>query len=213
MGVHRGYSAVILCLLVLVAGCARTTAPRGWLPDTLEVQSQAFGGWVEVTYFDGPRKDEAHGELIAIDDQHVRVLTSVELVAIPRAAVSRVRLTSYRPEQRGVVGWTVLGTLSTLSHGIVLVLSAPAWILCGCVAGSVRSYEGQPSRVSLSRSDVEALRAYARFPNGLPEGLDPQSLARKWSRRPETPRKHSGAAATIAVFVGLVLAFMLVEGD
>ena len=72
--------------------------------------------------------------------------------------------------------WTVAGTLSTASHGVALLLSAPAWIIGGSVATTKVSHAPLITYPSRPWSD---LARYARFPQGLPIGLDPATLQRK----------------------------------
>ena len=75
--------------------------------------------------------------------------------------------------------WTLLGTLSTGSHGFFLILSAPVWILTGTVAAVNQSR--QPV-LTYPRQGWAGWRAYARFPQGLPPGLARAALDPKPER-------------------------------
>ena len=37
-------------LVALLIGCARNTAPNGWLPDPRAAGASAYGGWIELEY-------------------------------------------------------------------------------------------------------------------------------------------------------------------
>ena len=61
------------------------------------------------------------------------------------------------------------------SCGNVFAFTALSWGLVGVL--STASLE-KSSRVVVRGPDYSSLRAYARYPQGLPEGLDPASLVR-----------------------------------
>jgi hypothetical protein len=82
-----------------------------------------------------------------------------------------VRLEFFHAARSGYATWTALGVMSTFSHGVFLVLTAPVWAGVGAYATSV--YTRAPLVMTLS---VEALRPYARFPQGIPPGLDRGTL-------------------------------------
>lgn len=167
-----------VCVLAFVSGCFRTTAPRGWLPTAVEAQRDAYGGWIQVDFNTGVRRNTVHGELIAATSDSVHVLTSDSLVAVPTASVIAGTLTAFDAQHGALRLWTVLGAVSTLSHGFALVLTAPAWAIAGSVATASAS---KTPRVE--STDPLLLRMYARFPQGLPPGLDARTLRQKDARR------------------------------
>ncbi len=67
-----------------------------------------------------------------------------------------------------VAGWTALGVVSTISNGLLLIFTAPAWIITGTVAGSSESYAPQGNVPPLRWAE---LARFARFPQGMPPGL------------------------------------------
>jgi len=166
-------STLLYGLLLVGTGCATTSAPRGWLPSSGEVQEQAYGGWIEIYTQRGPQSIFV-GELIAVDTDTVYVLTGPHLSAVAIRDVREARMFRYSSGS-GLLGWwTLLGTLSTASHGAFLVLSAPVWILGGTVAAVAQSntpvlkYQGH---------SWEAFRAFSRFPQGLPPALARRDVA------------------------------------
>ncbi len=179
-------------IMLLVAGCATTGAPRGWLPTPSEAESQAHGGWIIVRY-DGTA--EARGELISVAGDSVFVLPETGILTqIPKAAISRAKLTGYDAQAAKFSALTALGlpilggALWTLGNamadgdledergfpivvasvGFGLVATWPLSFLTGCIAGPVQSRKPQ---VKYPPTSWLAFRKYARFPQGLPEEL------------------------------------------
>jgi len=166
-------------LLVFLTGCASTTAPGDWLPTAQEAQMEAYGSWIYVEYATGSSSfDKVDGELIAIGDDTVFILSSTDqLVSIPLDKIESAKLTTY-DAKHGVLGlWTLGGSLSTASHGIVLIISLPVWILSGSITTAAQSYAPIEKFPIKSWDD---LRKYARFPQGLPDGLKLEKLRSKW---------------------------------
>jgi hypothetical protein len=163
-----------LCLLLLASACFRTTAPKGWLPTVAEAQREAFGGWIKVEYMTGIAKRTVEGELIAATPDSVHVLTRDSIVALATGSLSSGTLTTFDMQLRTLRVWTLVGAVAAVSHGFVLVLSAPAWIIAGSTATAVAS---RAPRVESTSPAL--LRAYARFPQGIPPVVDPRSLRQK----------------------------------
>jgi hypothetical protein len=162
-------------VLTIVSGCSfHTTAPKGWLPTAVEAQREAYGGWITLDFNMGIQAKAVHGELIAAASDSVYVLTSDSLVVVPNASVITGTLTAYDAQQGALKLWTVLGAVSTLSHGFALLFTAPVWGVVGSVATASAS---KAPRVE--STDPSLLRMYARFPQGLPPGLDVRTLRQK----------------------------------
>jgi hypothetical protein len=170
-----------LAVLAACAGCAGTSVPKGWLPAPREAQESAYGGWIEVSYRDGDARQRAVGELIAVGEDSVWILSDSQAVAIPTTAADSGRLWVYAPQTSGLAAWTAAGVLSTISNGIVLVFTAPMWILGGTIAGGHEVRAAQRRGPPLSWAE---LARYARFPQGLPEGIRVADLRAK----PSAPR-------------------------
>jgi hypothetical protein len=177
-----GRSAFVALLFglatILMAGCAGSSAPAGWLEIPSKVQSQAYGAWAEVQYemASSKKKLTVSGELIAFEEESVYVLTDSLLVGVPTSNIIRVKLTSFDSKAGLLAIWTLTGTLATASHGILLIFSAPAWIIGGSIATAGQSHTPIKRFPDKPRQE---LRGYARFPQGLPSGLDKQSLKPK----------------------------------
>jgi len=170
--------ALAATALFLSAGCAGSRAPRGWLPDASEAARAAHGGWIEV-YFSGDQfqADTAEGELLGLSGDQLYLLTSDSILAVPLDRVERARLEGYDPGRGTLPIWTLAGTISTISHGVGLVISAPVWIIGGSAATASQSRQG---RMDYPKKEMDPgkLAMFARFPQGIPMGLDLHALKR-----------------------------------
>ena len=180
MSVSNARWTVVLSLYALtVTGCFHTSAPKGWLPTAEEAQRDAYGGWIKLDFSMGAEKNTVHGELIAAAPDSLHVLTADSLVVVPTSSVTAGTLTAFDSQYGALRLWTILGAVSTVSHGFVLVLTAPIWAIAGSTATASSS---KAPRVE--STDPALLRMYARFPQGLPPGLDVRSLRQKDIRKP-----------------------------
>ena len=171
-----------VALSVLLTACAGNTSPPGFLVGPRIAQSQAYGGWVELRVANGTSVD---GEMIAVTADSVWVLGvgregAVAPVVLPVASIREGKLTINDAEVGNVAGMTALGVLSTISNGLVLILTAPVWIIVGTAAGSAQSYTPQRRVPPLRWAE---LNASARFPQGMPSGVSLAQLRPKPRRR------------------------------
>lgn len=164
--------AVALIAATAVAGCGTLHAPRGSVPDAQGAGSTAFGGWARVVYLADDEPRDAEGELIAVGRDTLWLMQSAAL-AIPVAQVVRAEVTGFDSRPGQVVAAAALGLASTVSNGYFLVFSAPAWLITGAVASSSQA---RLSRVEARVPNLAPLAHYARFPQGLPPGLDVTTL-------------------------------------
>lgn len=161
---------------IMASGCASTYAPKGWLPPAEEAQSQAFGGWISVKYNDGTKETYVDGELIAVNDDSVFILADKGLVALSKSQILNATATGYDAKTGSLAAWSVFGTATTISNGLFLVFTAPIWIITGSAATASASHA--PQEV-YPRKQWNQFHKYARFPFGMPEGLNRQSLRPK----------------------------------
>jgi hypothetical protein len=147
-----------------LSGCAHNTAPAGWHPPALVALRSTHGGWIRV---EGTVRTE--GELIAVDQTAFHVLTRSGFQSVPRASVEKITLTGYGNRARTLALWSVLGGVSTLSHGINLLFTAPMWTVGGIVASLTEKHAS-------IWHDADVAFRFARFPQGLPPGFDPKTL-------------------------------------
>ena len=184
MSANSLVSWISLGIAVACFACAHNTAPKGWLPKPAEAQAAAYGAWIELTYAESKER-HTDGELIAVSAESVWVLSGNQGLVIPTATVKRGKLTAYAAQKDGLTAWMLLGTLSTLSNGGFLIFTAPMWMIGGsfAVGGESRA----PERKSPPMTWLE-LAPFARFPQGLPEGIALTTLQEKTVRTPAEKR-------------------------
>lgn len=156
-----------------VTACATHTAPDGFLPLAVEAQRQAQGGWLEVTHRGTGGLERVAGELIAVTEDSVWVLQSSGAVVIPTGQIRDAKLTGYDSKHREVAAGTLLGFLSTASNGYFLILTGPMWLIGGGIAASGQSRVATDEVPPAQWAD---LAAFARFPQGMPPGVELRGL-------------------------------------
>jgi hypothetical protein len=162
-----------LALGLGAGACAHSSAPKGSVPAPADAPAVATGGWVELTYREAGRKQHLAGELIAVNADSVWVLNQTGGSVMPTSGVESGKLTVYAAQTGGLTGWVVGGTLATLSNGGFLIFTAPMWIIGGSltVSGEVRAAERKHPPLQWAE-----LAAFARFPPGMPAGMDLTAL-------------------------------------
>lgn len=197
--------AIPVLSVLTLGGCASNTAPPGWLDPPERALVSPYGGWVQVQVHEAASAGSADGELVAVAADSLHLLRGTEFVSVARSDIRTVRLTGYRSDAHKILGWAVLGSLGSLSHGVIAIFSIPVWILggTGATIGATHAPEiiyGGNATAGLPRRHIRAgqllpgesppaaepggatwakLGLYARFPEGLPPGLDRRALAPK----------------------------------
>lgn len=168
---HRTVIRVFTLLVnTFVSGCANTYAPNRWLSDPDDIRSEPYGGWIRVEC----TSEVLSGELVAICHDSVFVADSI-LHATPQSSVMNARLVTYYAGE-GIGAAVFLGTLSTISNGWFLVFTAPMWLIGGTIAASSRSYA---PIIDFPESSWEKIIPFARYPQGLPLGIDRDAIRMK----------------------------------
>jgi hypothetical protein len=112
-------------------------------------------------------EDDVTGELLAVDDGGLWVLGEKGTTRVSKGQIEKVTVKVHSNLGWAFLAWTLVGTASTISHGFVLVLSAPSWAIAG---GTVTGIEFGRGKATASSRDAHELYQYARFPAGLPAG-------------------------------------------
>jgi hypothetical protein len=179
MRVNKAFSAALLA-----AACQANPAPKQWLPTPDQAPAWTHGGWIDVVLRDSALRGAASfraGELLAVSPDSVWVLTEQGAVGVAAADAGRATVIGWDPETYLLTAWTLIGTVSTLSNGAFLLFTAPAWLIGGGLTTAAQS------KRPVLRTDRNAwleLRLYARFPQGLPPGLDLTTLGSVQLGRP-----------------------------
>jgi hypothetical protein len=161
--------AIGVLLAVMVGGCS---APA-YLPEAEFIDVNQYGSYIEITTVRGPN---ISGELIAVDDDSMIVLSESSAnmrnaVSIAHPDIYGYKLRYAQPENHG---WTIpLYSLFTISHGWYLAFTFPINLITtiAVTAGGSSSYTYSDRNISRLK-----LRQFARFPQGMPEGVDIRQL-------------------------------------
>lgn len=86
---------------------------------------------------------------------------------MPTATIVDRKLTGYAARAGTVGAATAAGIVSTITNGVVLLLTAPAWAIVGTVA-TVAQASAPVMRRPAKSQDWRYLAPFARFPQGLP---------------------------------------------
>ena len=164
----------LVVALTCVPGCAGNPAPREWRPSAAAAQKSSREGWIRIEAVDASGKKSkggplVEGELIAIDETAFHVLSTTGLQSVPRAPGHWITLVGYGNRAGALAGWSVIGGISTLSHGGFLLFTALMWAITGLAAFQTERRAGM-------WHDDDLARRFARFPQGLPPGFDPKTL-------------------------------------
>lgn len=161
-------SALVLAA-VLAACSVSNPAPPGWRRTMQGAERSPRGAWVSVRLRSG---GVVQGELLAVDGDRVYVERGKTVVPIRLRDIAKLDMSAYDSDNDNLVALTVLGTVSTLSHGFLLVISAPVWMLWGSATARDQDREGYED-VTGRKLLPDELRPWARFPQGVPEGYAP----------------------------------------
>lgn len=171
---NRSGIALLALIVACACGCAVSpSAPPDFLPKASEVPMNVKGAWIEIDPIAKSRvKVNIDGELLAVENSNVYVLLGDAVRAVPIDSIKSARISYYASESGGVAGAVFLGTMSTLSNGILLIFTAPLWIIAGTATTAGRSRD--PILDMRPDGWAEAVK-YARFPQGLPPDFVPHA--------------------------------------
>jgi hypothetical protein len=184
MRTRKRAAAALLAVPALVCsyGCATNPIPPQHPVSQEEAISSGKGAYARVEM--GTRQ-LFMGELIAAADRRLWILTDQgTLRIVPFQDVREVTLGVHDNHADVYALWTVLGSLSTISHGAFLVFTLPLWLVSGISSASLESHRGlfecpsdtpSPPPISMETC-LTSTAAFARFPPGLPPGVGVDQL-------------------------------------
>ena len=174
---------LIVCLLILTE-CQNSMIPRAYMPDPSMAGKSVAGSWIVITIQQDLQlspQAEMSGELIALENDTLFLLTDSEFLKIRQDAVSTAVLFPFRPQSKAIYVITGLSLLPTLIGAIIrpdpgaalLIVGIPL-VVTGTLMGMSEHYGNvmrYPQKYSLND-----LGRFARFPQGMPPDLDPEKL-------------------------------------
>ena len=173
--------ACVAALALALTGCATVQVP-------------VLGRPVEIQTLSAGKDNKVKGELLALGSEQLWILEAARAREVPLSEIGQVRVRLHGLDGKRTLTWAAVGavvsgaaltaacsSVEDTSCGGVFFASVIPWALVGGL--SARSLEAS-SRVLIRAPDLSALRPYARYPQGLPEGLDPATLVRKTKTPP-----------------------------
>lgn len=160
---------IIIAFLTILLGSCRTYSPD-YLPTSDMIDINHFGSYIIVFH---KAHDYTRGELIAIDSSHVFVLSEETNTCI-KIPIDNVEKFNLKYAETKHYGWTIpVSTLVSLSHGALLLITAPINLI---VSISVTSNAEKAFQYSDKEMTFEKLKMFARFPQGIPPKLNLSSI-------------------------------------
>lgn len=154
--------AKTLMLVLVLSSCA----PPRYLDKVKESHLSQYGGYITLFNNDGIKMT---GELIAVSAEKM-VLYSLEVgecYEVPTSSVRRYEIIFAAPEK---YGWAIPTSAAlTLSHGFFAILTMPINLLTTTI---VSISANQSTRLTHNDLTLNELKMYARFPQGIPEGVE-----------------------------------------
>jgi hypothetical protein len=174
MCANNWYLSTVFAMILASGGCAGNPAPRGWLSPAQESQADPYGAWIVISTPTGP---PIYGEFLAVERDSIFLrLTYGTVRGVPVDTVVQAQIAWYDAQWGQLAWWTAVGSISTISHGVGLIFTAPTWGIGGSIAARAQS---RAPLLEVNRPDQwNLVRMYARFPGGLPANL-PQTLPPK----------------------------------
>jgi hypothetical protein len=135
------------------------------------------------------RQQSHTGELLAVSSDTLWVWGESGLMASPVSSLTEVRIRQHSFTSGTMLLWGVFGGITS---GVILTVACssyqaeelscgpvlPVFTLSGLLMGGLAALISGPSAYrEFSPTQTQDLRAYARFPQGLPPGVDPSRLA------------------------------------
>ncbi|MCH8902402.1 MAG: hypothetical protein IIA45_00570 [Bacteroidetes bacterium] len=162
------YIILGLLLAVLISSC--TT--QKYLPKSSNIDENRFGSYITIYRIEDKM---VKGELIAVDSIRLVVLVRTkeipQSVIVPISEISSFKIRYARPKN---YLWTIpLFTLSTVAHGIFLVITAPINLI---VTTNVTVSGAFSFTYSDKKMTDDKLKMFARFPQGIPPNIDISSI-------------------------------------
>ena len=170
MRCDRRVAAVSLLGVWLFSACAHR--PPAAVPNVQAFDREVYGGWIVVSYPQLAKRPKTRGEMIAVVGDQLSVLTAKGAVSVARSDIETATVVLFSGDLQ--INSRITGAMiTTISHGVLLAATIPLWSLTAAATHVAYDHFAE-----ITYPDVawESLRRGARFPQGLPKGLDPASL-------------------------------------
>jgi hypothetical protein len=162
---------LLMCLVVLASACISVSAPRKSVPKRNAISTDAFGGWITIN---AGNPAALSGELIGLTEASVYIMTGDGLELIPKQQIVSARLVMFNTESFEYGLWTTAGSLATISNGYFMIFTFPLWLATGIPVSAGEA--NRQNYLDYPASGWDELNKFARFPQGIPPGIELSSL-------------------------------------
>jgi hypothetical protein len=175
--------AVFVSVLFL-SGCSTAKIPMDYRFNPRNVKKEVTGSWIEINLFPTQvlsPEIKLSGELIAIQSDTVYILTEVQLRSILINEIFEATLYIYTNQ----AGKYALATgllyfpdiLAAIADNIggFLAIGVP-WVLAGSIITLSVGNNDSNLLIYPGRNQIEDFRKFARFPKGMPPGIEKERL-------------------------------------
>jgi hypothetical protein len=183
-GKIRNILLVFICI-VIECGCQNKMIPAGYLRAPKQINKSIRGGWVDVSVIPDPSNDTItmlSGELLAVENDTFHILTaSTSLISLNKNRISSVKLYFFANPRISLLGFlgvipNIFGAISQSEYaGPFLLLAIPLFATSLLMA--IADYHDSNSTLRYPmKNSLSEISKYARFPQGLPPGLQKEKL-------------------------------------
>jgi hypothetical protein len=176
--------AGIFAFLILFGGCRSAVIPARYNLGPPEVSKSFTGCWIDILSDSGDSaalQINLSGELIALQVDTAYILTEISFTAIPVKNIKSAKLYVFKPQ--GAMG-PVVGLLSFIPNvaGEIANSTGGGFLLLGlpvAATGILFGLGEAQSNATLKYPDKNSFNEFvkfARFPQGLPSGLETEKL-------------------------------------
>jgi hypothetical protein len=173
------YILIFFLGLLLLEGCKTSEIPVAYQLSPNEVKRGITGSWTKIVLRKSEleSRSELSGELIAVQADTLFILTETKLEAVSSKSIDEAILQIYTNQAKKMVTITgliyapnILGAIGR-SSGAYLVLGIP-WILTGTLVAISEGYDDSNLLVFPAKNPLNDFKKFARFPKGMPAGID-----------------------------------------
>jgi hypothetical protein len=165
-------------LIITVFLSLTTCSFPKYLPKVDRLGEDRYGSYIKITQ---PNFKTAKGELIAVEYNCILVLADNKLKGDTTIFKKMLRIkpdkiekyTVYFAKPPSYEAFIPILGLSTISHGYFIVFSLPVNLIAtiAIASGAQRS-----SSYNMNQINLDQLRMFARYPQGIPLGIDTASI-------------------------------------
>ncbi|EOZ98359.1 hypothetical protein A33Q_1013 [Indibacter alkaliphilus LW1] len=174
MFIEIKYSGFLLFLagLFILSSCSKNTlAPRGKVPNQLDLQTTANGGWISINSIHGQMNIE--GEFMGFESDSLFIMRERNLESIHKNDVLSARLIFFNHHANQILAWGAINTAASLLNGYFFIFTAPFNI--GITLANYSAESKLINYIDYPQYNWEHFKYYARFPQGL-KGIDRRLL-------------------------------------